>query len=537
MRNLKPFLNAIFLCMAVVLVATASHARPQKTRGDGVELSKLQADLESQGNTQEELAAKVAELEATLKSSNEAIIQLKAQLEDNNVKLFEAQTKAQDSADKLTRVLALMDGNKQSAARRAGGSGAQGATSDYLAPGSSSVQETGRAILLFGVLLLMLPLGHLLLPLARAPAAVRDLLVRRNLLLMLLFAALFLLLGFGLIFGPGGTSLYGNPLAYLGREALRSAGDPGAVMVVQLALGLTACSIVLRAMPATVASAGSFVAVLVFALLVYPLFAHWAWGARLVPGSAGWLEADGFRDFAGSSVVNALAACFALGCLWGKRTGAELTAGRPANAGGAIHLTAMAALLIAAGSFGLPGVGLPDNSTPLSRIVFACAGGSAAAALAALVILRIRLLRGLGGYGTTQIAVAALGGLVAILGGADCYSLAEAVATGAAAGMLVALATPVLEIHLHKRSKLPASLFAVHGLCGLLGTLAVGLFGSDGVFAPPDMDSLRAQFDGALAVTLFGLAGGLTCSLAFRRPSPENQAAPSVPAVAAVQAS
>ena len=255
-------------------------------------------------------------------------------------------------------------------------------------------------------------------------------------------------------------------------------------------------------------------------MFLYPLYGNWVWGG-------GWLSqlgvnfglGHGHVDFGGSSVVNltggltALAGAMVLGPRIGKfrRDGAiGLLAGHN------LPLAMSGTLILAFGWFGLnTGSTLAASDPRIGLIAVNTMLASAAGSLTAILYLQQR-------YNRPDVAMAChglLGGLVAITASCAFVSPAAAVLIGIIAGFLVVGSVLVLERHF--RIDDPAGAIPVHGVCGLWGALAVGIFadgsygdGWNGVAGPVrglfsgDSGQLIAQFIGVAtdAIVTFGLA-------------------------------
>jgi ammonium transporter, Amt family len=255
-------------------------------------------------------------------------------------------------------------------------------------------------------------------------------------------------------------------------------------------------------------------------MLLYPLYGNWVWGG-------GWLSQLGVNfglghgqvDFGGSSVVNmtggltGLAGAMVLGPRIGKfrRDG---TIGL--LAGHNLPLAMGGTLILAFGWFGLnAGSTLAASDTRIGLIAVNTMLASAAGSLTAIFYLQQR-------YNRPDVATAChglLGGLVAISASCAFVSPAAAVLIGIIAGFLV-VAT---ELALERRFRIddPAGAIPVHGVCGLWGALAVGIFadgsygdGWNGVSGPVrglvggDVGQFIAQLIGVSvnAIVIFSLA-------------------------------
>ncbi|MEO1512402.1 MAG: ammonium transporter [Planctomycetota bacterium] len=211
----------------------------------------------------------------------------------------------------------------------------------------------------------------------------------------------------------------------------------------------------------------------VYVAVVYPLCGSWKWGG-------GWLEDRGFHDFAGSTLVHsvggwgALAGAIMLGPRLGKylrrNDGTAVT--RPIM-GHSMPFAAVGVFLLWFGWFGFNGGSVLSADPATVSFVFvtttlaAAAGAIAAMATSWIVQSKPDLTMMLNGV---------LAGLVGITAGADTVSVSSAVLIGAIAGAIVVLSVVAFE-----RLKIddPVGAISVHLVCGIWGTLAVGIFSTD----------------------------------------------------------
>jgi Amt family ammonium transporter len=207
---------------------------------------------------------------------------------------------------------------------------------------------------------------------------------------------------------------------------------------------------------------------MIFAVLLvgfaYPITGGWKWGE-------GWLDQMGFYDFAGSSVVHAFGGFAALACVLilgprrGKYTKEGLKPILPSN----MPLASIGAFLLWFGWFGFNG-GSVLSAAPnaISYVIVTTSLGAAAGGLGAMVCSWITLKK----PDLSMSLNGILAGLVGVTAGADQLSLLGAVIAGCVAGILVVLA--VLFFDKIKVDD-PVGAISVHGVCGVWGTLAVGL--------------------------------------------------------------
>lgn len=297
-------------------------------------------------------------------------------------------------------------------------------------------------------------------------------------------------------FGYGGVGL-----------AMTGYGD----FIFQAMFAATAATIVSGAVAERV-KLGSF---MIFATLLvaiaYPMVGAWHWGG-------GWLGSleGGFYDFAGSSVVHAFGGFAALACVMilGPRSGKYVDGKIKPILGHSMPLATIGVFLLFLGWFGFnggsvlsanpAGVGLVFVTTALA----AAAGGLASIIASMLFLKKPDLSMALNGI---------LAGLVGITAGADAMGAWAAVTVGAIAGVIV-----VFSILFFDKIQIddPVGAISVHGVCGIWGTLAVGIWGGA---------NFVTQLIGTLAVSIAAFAFafivfGIIKAIMGVRVSPEEEA-------------
>ena len=214
---------------------------------------------------------------------------------------------------------------------------------------------------------------------------------------------------------------------------------------------------------------GAFMIFTIFYLgLVYPIVGAWKWGG-------GFLDAWGFYDFAGSTLVHSVGGWAALVAiaLLGARIGKFGEDGKTkAIPGHSIPLATAGVLILWLGWFGFNGGSVLSANPELTSLVLVTTSLSAAAGGVGAMVLTLILYKNLD---LTMFLNGILGGLVGITAGADLMSPNEAIIIGLIAGLLIVLGVAFID-----RLKLddPVGAVAVHLICGIWGTLAVGIFGS-----------------------------------------------------------
>ena len=207
----------------------------------------------------------------------------------------------------------------------------------------------------------------------------------------------------------------------------------------------------------------------VFVGFVYPWVGSWKWGG-------GWLDQMGFYDFAGSTLVHsvggwgALAGALLLGPRLGKYYGNEVHA----LPGSSMPLATIGVFMLWLGWFGFNGGSVlsADPGAVSFTLVTTCLAASAGIVASYMTSQIVQKKPDL-----SMALNGALAGLVGITAGADSVSVMSAVIIGLVAGVLVVLA--VITIDSKLKIDDPVGAISVHLVCGIWGTLAVGIFSAD----------------------------------------------------------
>ncbi|MDG1221296.1 MAG: ammonium transporter, partial [Polaribacter sp.] len=202
---------------------------------------------------------------------------------------------------------------------------------------------------------------------------------------------------------------------------------------------------------------------------VYPIAGSWKWGK----GFLDQLDKP-FYDFAGSTLVHSVGGWAALVavCLLGSRIGKFKNGKIQAIPGHNIPLATAGVLILWLGWFGFNGGSVLSADPGLTSLTLvttclaAAAGGVIASLVSTIMYKNLDLTMFLNGI---------LGGLVAITAGADQMSPTDAILIGGIAGAFIVFAVSLID-----KLKLddPVGAIAVHLVCGIWGTLAVGIFGN-----------------------------------------------------------
>jgi ammonium transporter, Amt family len=306
--------------------------------------------------------------------------------------------------------------------------------------------------------------------------------------------------GFFAFGSPITTGDYGGTDFSYGGTALCMTG--WADFIFQAMFAATAATIISGAVAERIKLSSFMVLGTFMVLFVYPITGSWKWGA-------GWLDAMGFYDFAGSSLVHAfggfaaLAAVIVLGPRSGKYPGKGKI--RPIL-GHSMPLATIGVFLLFLGWFGFNGGSVLSANPEAVSLVFvttalaASAGGLASIFTGWAVLKKPDLSMALNGI---------LAGLVGITAGADQMGPWAAVTVGAISGVIVVFSILMFDrIHIDD----PVGAISVHGVCGIWGTIAVGLFG----VARGEDYTLLWQIIGAVSISAFAFALAFVASLAIK---------------------
>ncbi|XLS28118.1 ammonium transporter [Flavobacteriaceae bacterium M23B6Z8] len=250
----------------------------------------------------------------------------------------------------------------------------------------------------------------------------------------------------------------------------------------------TAATIVSGAVAERIKIGSFMIFTILYVGIVYPIVGSWKWGG-------GFLQEWGFYDFAGSTLVHSVGGWAALVAVYllGSRIGKFDKEGKPkAIPGHNIPLATGGVLILWLGWFGFNGGSVlsadpaATSLTLVTTCLAAAAGGVASFILSTLLYKNLDLTMFLNGI---------LGGLVGITAGADQMTPTSAIIIGLIAGVIIVLGVALID-----RLKLddPVGAIAVHLICGIWGTLAVGIFGAMAGF-----DQFLTQLKGVLIIGAF----------------------------------
>lgn len=212
---------------------------------------------------------------------------------------------------------------------------------------------------------------------------------------------------------------------------------------------------------------GSFLIFAVFYVsLIYPIGGMWKWGG-------GFLDALGFYDFAGSTLVHALGG-------WGAFVGASLLGARINKFNGEAHsipghnmpLATIGVFLLWLGWFGFNGGSVLSADPQAVSLVFATTSIAAAAGAIGAFFTSYFVFKS---HDLSMVLNGVLAGLVSITAGADQMGITDSIIIGLIGGALVVFSVLFFD---KIRVDDPVGAISVHLVCGMWGTLAVGIFGA-----------------------------------------------------------
>ena len=228
----------------------------------------------------------------------------------------------------------------------------------------------------------------------------------------------------------------------------------------------TAATIVSGAVAERIKIVPFMIFTIVYVGLVYPIAGSWKWGG-------GFLDKLGFYDFAGSTLVHSVGGWAAVVAVYllGPRIGKFKNGVAQAIPGHNITLATAGVLILWLGWFGFNGGSVLSADPTLTSLTLVTTCLAAAAGGVVSMIVSASFYKNLD---LTMFLNGILGGLVGITAGADKMSPTDAILIGAIAGAMIVFAVSLVD-----KLKLddPVGAIAVHLVCGIWGTLAVGIFG------------------------------------------------------------
>ncbi|MCC8120503.1 MAG: ammonium transporter [Oscillospiraceae bacterium] len=291
----------------------------------------------------------------------------------------------------------------------------------------------------------------------------------KNLMDFCIGTVMFIVIGFSLLLGEDVIGLIGKP----GFDIFTDyANFDWSNFVFNLVFCATTSTIVSGAMAERTKFKSYCIYSAVISALIYPIEAHWIWGG-------GWLANLGFHDFAGSACIHMVGGICALigAAMVGPRIG-KFSKGKDgkiekvnAFPGHNLPIGCLGVFILWLGWYGFNGAA----ATTVDQLASIFVTTTIAPAVATVVCMLFTWIK----FGKPDVSMclnAALAGLVAITAPCDVTDALGSIIIGAVSGFLVVFGVWLLDHKLHIDD--PVGAVAVHGLNGIWGTLAVGLFAS-----------------------------------------------------------
>ncbi|MBW6535903.1 MAG: ammonium transporter [Mariniphaga sp.] len=314
---------------------------------------------------------------------------------------------------------------------------------------------------------------------------------------------LFWFIGYTIMYGDSIGGFIGMPGLFINDNGIGDYANKTDLMF-QTVFAATAATIVSGAVAERTKFNAYIIFTVVITVFIYPISGHWKWGG-------GWLDQLGFLDFAGSTLVHSVGAWVGLAgaIVLGPRIGKYVKGKAKAIPGHNLTFGALGVFILWFGWFGFNagsqlGAAGNDNTLALGHIVLTTNLAAAGGAMAALFTSWAK-------YKRPALSLAlngALAGLVAITAGADIVNPGGALIIGLLAGIILVFSVELFD-QVFKVDD-PVGAISVHGVNGAFGTIAVGLFATEGgLFYGGGASLLIAQLIGVVAVFVWAFGLGL----------------------------
>ena len=369
-------------------------------------------------------------------------------------------------------------------------------------------------IIVAGILVFFMQAGFALVETGFTRAKNAGNILMKNFVDLCVGSILFWLVGYSIMYG--GDGWFAGKLSFF-------YNDPADMhnLFFQTVFAATAATIVSGAMAGRTKFSSYILISTLITAIIYPISGHWIWGG-------GWLSELGFIDFAGSTAVHSVGGWAGLlgAALVGARKGKYIDGKAQAIPGHNLVLGALGVFILWLGWFGFnPGSQLAisgENANAVAMIVITTNLAAAGGFLAAMFTTWLR-------YGKADRSMSlngALAGLVGITAGCAAVSPGGALIIGILTGVIVVFSIEFID----KVVKIddPVGAISVHGVCGAVGTLAVGLFATDGgLFYGGGFAQLGVQAIGVVSVAAWALGVGFILFFTVKKISgglrvPEN---------------
>ena len=291
--------------------------------------------------------------------------------------------------------------------------------------------------------------------------------IMKNLMDFSVGALAYWAIGWGLMYGTSAGGIIGTDQFFLAGADAATYRD----WMFQVVFAATAATIVSGAMAERTKFTGYLIYSVFVSALIYPVSGHWIW-------NGGWLSQLGFHDFAGSTVVHsvggwaAMVGAIMLGARRGKYVKVNGKVKVKAIQGHNMPLAALGVFILWFGWYGFnAGSTLSGTDPDIAWVATTTTLAAGAGAVLAMFTSWIWF----GKPDPSMSLNGALAGLVGITAGCWVINPLGSIIVGAIAGILVVMSVEFFDKVLHIDD--PVGAISVHGICGVWGTLAVGIFG------------------------------------------------------------
>ncbi len=344
-------------------------------------------------------------------------------------------------------------------------------------------------IVICGILVFFMQAGFTLVETGFTRSKNAGNIITQNIMDLCIGSIGFWAIGYTVMYGESIGALIGKPTLFFNNtEDMHN-------LFFQTVFAATAATIVSGAVAGRTKFSTYIIFSFIMTVVIYPISGHWVWQGD------GWLTELGFIDFAGSTVVHSVGGWAALvgAILIGPRIGKYTNGKSNAIKGHNLLLGALGVMILWLGWFGFnAGSELAisgGSANAVAGILITTNLAAAAGASAALIVTWIK-------YGRPDISMTlngALAGLVSITAGCAAVSSLGALIIGVIGGVVVVFSIDIIDKVLKVDD--PVGAISVHGVCGALGTLLVGVFATDGgLLYGGGFSQLGIQAVGVLAI-------------------------------------
>lgn len=307
----------------------------------------------------------------------------------------------------------------------------------------------------------------------------------------------FFFIGFGLMFGRSNGFIGSDLFSGTGIDNNPKGSPLGwSFFLFQLAFAGTAATIVSGAMAERVSFRAYLVYTCIMGGLIYPIFGHWVWGNGFYAGNKPWLASMNYVDFAGSSVVHLVGATGSIVgiSMLGPRLGRYSSSGKvtPMDSHG-MGWVCLGTLILWFGWWGFNGGSTLALNKDVPLVILNTSLAAAASGISGFTHCSLFQRHQ---YIGEKFNGAILGGLVAITACCHVVSPLGAVIIGLIAGVLHNITYDLVIVRWRLDDVVGA--IPVHGFCGMLGILSVGIFGLQSKLPLPRFQQIQVQALGIL---------------------------------------